>query len=348
MKTIKFLSTLAAITLVAVFFVSCTEDEPAAPVVNYGISGTITYPDFNGTATPAGGAVVYLKMDATEATTNYDLVTVADASGNYSFVELTDGTHSVYANYNTENTNIVGRIAGAVFVSEGALVELAGATATQDFTLTSIGQADAIAVNTYEGGDFSQDWNHSNVDFSFPYDESNATYTGRFRAEEIYVDFDPFSLGTSKIEATIDVLTVITNSPGGRDPLYGSDGNLATDVDGLFNLGCIHGYLGMENDNPASDNRYSTFVSTTIETYGDGYLATGNFTINGVTAPVSMYFKYIPGFVGEDRSGNPVQFSSFQGTFDFAAYQVFGIDSGHIKQENDVTIDISFQVTKAL
>ena len=61
-----------------------------------------------------------------------------------------------------------------------------------------------------------------------------------------------------------------------------------------------------------------------------------------------MFFKFYPGFEGTNRNGDPILYSSFQGTFDFAAFQVFGVDSGHIGESNDVTIDVSYQVTKAL
>lgn len=367
MKKVKLFSMLATMILAVVFISSCEKEviKEVEKIVEveastYTISGVVTYPDFGGTSTNADGAVVYMKVGATEATTSYDMTTIADATGKYTFAGLSDSSYFVFANYDTENTNNPGgRIAGIIFGGEGGVVTVDGANATQNIELVSLGQADAIAVNTYDGGDWGQDWNHSNVDFSFPYDGANATYTGRFRAEEIYIDFDPFDLGSSKIEATIDILSVITDSPGGRDPLYsaeptgkdedGEDTYFYIDpVTGEYNLGCIHGTLGMENDNPTSANRYSTFVSTSIEAYGDGYLATADFTVNGVTAPVSMYFKYIPGFIGEDRGENPTQFSSFQGTFDFAAFQVFGIASGHIGEENDVTINASFQVTKAL
>ena len=355
MRAIKFLSTLAAITLVAVFFVRCSEDEPAAPVVNYGISGTVTYPGFDGTATPAGGAVVYLKVGE-ESGVSFDYSTIADASGNYSFSELVDGSYFVFANYDTQNTNNPGgRLAGIIFGGEGAVVVVEGAVTTQNLDLVSMGQTDAFAVNNFAEGDWNSDWGHSNIDFSFPYDDSNATYTGSFKLEETYVNFDPFNLSASSIEATIDILTIHTDSPGGRDPLYNSDGTLWQDAaTQAYNLGCVHTYLGMTNDIPTSENRYSTFTSTKIEAYGDGYLATGAFTLNGVTADVSMFFKFFPGFVKEvtDRGTGAVlgdrQYSSFEGTFDFAAFQVFGVDSGHIGEANDVTIDVSLQVTKNL
>ena len=47
MKTMKFIASLAAVILVAVLFVRCTEDA-ATPITNYSISGAVTYPSFNG------------------------------------------------------------------------------------------------------------------------------------------------------------------------------------------------------------------------------------------------------------------------------------------------------------
>jgi polyisoprenoid-binding protein YceI len=354
MKKLNSIVLSAAIILAAFFMYSCTEEtevikEVEVPASVYTITGNVTYPDFTGTAKPAAGAVVYLKVNATEATTSYDMTTTTDATGNYTFGGLGDGSYFVFANYDTENTNNPGaRMTGVIFGGEGGVVAIAGANGTQNVALASLGQSGAFAVNTFDGGDWGNDWSHSNIDFSFPYDDKNATYTGSFKMDSTYIMFDPFNLAGSKIEATIDVLTITTNSPGGRDPKYDTDGSLWQDAEGLYNLGCIHVYLGMENDIPTSANRYSTFKSTSIEIYGDGYLAKGDFTLNGVTAPVSMLFKFVAGFEGTNRGGDPVQFSSFEASFDFAAYQVYNVDSGHLGTTNDVTIDISLQVTKAL
>jgi len=343
MKNLQITAKIAAIFIAAILFVRCTEDT-ATPITNYSISGTVTYPELNGSVSPANGAVVYLKYDATAATATFDAVTVADASGKYSFDEIADGSYFVFANYDTDNTNN-GRMAGAVFGGEGGVISVTGAEAVADIALASVGQADAVAVNTYEGGTWSQDWNHSVVGFEFPYDESNAPYTGRFKSKELYVDFDPFSLGTSKIEASIDLLSINTDSPGGRDPLYNSDGSLWQDVDLAYKLGCIARTFGITL--PTDATRNATFASTTIVEYGDGYLATGPMVFNGITKDVSMFFKYVPGFVGENRAGDPTQFSSFHGTFDFAALNDFGIESGHVGGV-DVTVEASFQITKAL
>jgi polyisoprenoid-binding protein YceI len=343
MKTMKFIASLAAVVMVAVLFVRCTEDA-ATPIVNYSITGTITYPNFSGSSTPAAGAVVYLVKDATEPTANYDVATITDGTGTYSFKELPSGTYFVFANYDTENTNNVGgRMVGIYFTGEGATVELADANATQDIALTSIGQADALSVNTYEGGSWLQDWNHSVVGFEFPYDEQNAPYTGRFKSKEIYVDFNPADLGNSKIEATIDLLTINTDSPGGRDPKYNADGTLWQDPDTqAYKLGCIAGSFGVPD--PEADTRLATFTSTSIVAYGNGYLATGPMVFNGVSSDVQMFFQFIPGFDNADKG---FRYSSFQGTFEFAALDVFGIESGHVGDAM-VTVTSSFQVKKAL
>ena len=344
MKSIKISASLAAIIMVAVLFVRCTED-PATPIVNYSITGTITHPDFSGASTPAAGAAVYLVKDATDATANYDLATIADGTGKYSFDELPQGSYFVFANYVTENTNNVGgRMVGIYFTGEGAMVEHADANSTQDIALTSAGQADALSVNTYDGGTWLQDWNHSYVGFSFPYDEQNAPYTGRFKTKEIFVDFNPADLSNSKIEATIDLLTIDTDSPGGRDPKWEADGTTLwlDPTTNLPKLGCIAGSFGIPD--PEALTRNATFTSASITAYGNGYLATGAMTFNGVTDDVQMFFQFVPGFDDADKG---FRYSSFQGTFEFAALDVYGVSSGHVGSAM-VTVEASFQVKKAL
>ena len=62
---------------------------------------------------------------------------------------------------------------------------------------------------------------------------------------------------------------------------------------------------------------------------------------------LDLFFKFLPGFQGTNRSGVLTQYSSFEGFFDFAAKSVFGVESSHV-QDADVTVRISYQVTKAL
>ncbi|MFY0626248.1 MAG: YceI family protein [Reichenbachiella sp.] len=344
MNTIKAISKITAILFFAVFAFRCEDDDPAQ-ISKYTISGNVTYPDYTGASAPANGAIVYLKLNATEATTAFDLVTVADVSGQFSFAEIPDGQHFVFANFDDMNSNNpAARTRGVMFGSEGIMVTMAGENVTQALALVSMGQSNAVAVNTNEGGDWFQDWSHSNVDFEFPYDAENATYTGRFSGFEMYIDFDPADLANSSIQGTIDGLSIKTDSPGGRDALYNSDGSFWQDpVDNSYDLGCVSAYFGI--DAIDDTDRYITFESTSIEAYGDGYLATGPMVFNGNTVDIEMPFKFIPGYQAENRSGILTQFSSFQGEFDFAALDDFGIASGHVG-DADVTVKISFQVTQ--
>ena len=342
MKNANLITKLAAVIMVAILFVRCSEDTPAP--VNYTISGNVTYPDFNGTATAADGAVVYVSIDGSA---NPTATTVANTSGDYVFAELPNGTYTVWANFDNQNTNNAGgRMMNVMFMGEGVEVVLADANATQNIALASAGQQEAVSVNTNEGGDWNQDWNHSVVRFEFPYDQENAPYSGQFKTKEIYVNFNPSDLANSTISAEIDLLTIYTDSPGGRDPLYNSDGTFYQDpADDSYKLGCISGTFGVSS--PDDTDRYATFESTSIEAYGDGYLATGPMVFNGVTSDVHVFFQYIPGFDGTNRGGDPTRFSSFQASFDFAAKAVYGIESGHVL-DADVTVHASFQITKAL
>jgi len=352
----KLMKLLALVCISAVIVFACTEEkivteyvdrevEVIVPAETYNISGTITFPDLNGESANADGAVVYLKMNATEATADFDATAVADAEGNFIFTNLLDGSYFVFANYNTENQNNAGaRMANIVFGGEGALVAIAGEDVTQNLMLVSLGQANVVAVNTYDGGNWMNDWGHSSIDFSFPYDSANADFGGQFTPANIFIEFDPADLANSKIEASIDLLTVNTHSPGGRDPKYNADNTLWQDaVTGEYKLGCISTYFGVSPDKLSilDDFRYATFASTTIEAYGDGYLATGKLTFNGVSEDVSMFFQYVPGFTNVSRQR---QYSSFKGTLEFAAYDVWGVTSGHLKTGATVTVEIGYQI----
>lgn len=349
MKTQKFLTIITLAALSSFAFVGCTEDDPQ-PLPTYSISGVVTYPDFTGAAVPAAGAMVYMKLNSLEATTSFDVTAVTDVNGNYEFTGLEAGNYSLYAVYDTENTNIPdARVTRVIFIGEPELVTIEDASQAATFSLTSLGQANAMAVNTTEGGDWSSDMIHSSVGFEFPYAVENATFTGRFSSFSIVVNFDPANLAGSSISASVDLLTINTGTPGGRDPLWeGAWFNKTLWQDSEtqeYNLGCIAGNFGITN--PDDADRTATFTSNSIEVYGDGYLAKGPMKFNGVTMDISFFFKFIPGFQAENRQGALTQFSSFEGFFNVAAKAGFNVDTSQIGN-NPVTILVSYQVTKAI
>ena len=343
MKTIKTLSIFFLAIALGLFLVRCNDDDS---VTLYDMSGKITYPDFNGSNTDAAGAIVYL--GTTEGSMEFEASAIADASGNYKFANLQAGDYFVWANYDTQNENLANaRVTRTIFVSEQTAVAVSAAT-TQNIELASLGQTDAEAVNTTEGGDWNSDLSHTNIDFEFPYDGQNATYTGRFNSFFFEANFDPNNLGSSVIRGNVDLLTVDTDNPGGRDARWEGEffnRTLWQDEDGNYDLGCISGTFSISD--PDDNDRTASFESSSIEAYGDGYLAKGTMSFNGTTGSINFFFKFIPGFTGEDRQGNATQFSSFEGFFDFAARDAFGIESSHVLGE-DVTIRISYQVTKPL
>jgi polyisoprenoid-binding protein YceI len=343
MKNLKKIAMFFAATLIALTLMRCGDDDDVAPTL-YKLSGNVTYPDLSGTSASATGAIVYLVKGATAASTNYDLSTTTSSSGAYSFENLDAGNYYMFVNYNTANTNKVGRVEGINFDSgEGHLLEIVDVDLVQNSTLVSAGQATDFVVDTRSTGTWTSDISHSNVDFEFPYDEANGSYTGRFSDFEIEVNFDPANLASGSISASVDLLTINTDSPGGRDPLYNSDGTFWQDVDLSYDLGCIAGTFGIAL--PTDAARYATFEATGFEAYGDGYKATGNFTFNGSTNQETIFFRLIEGYEALNRQDVLTRYSSFEGKLTFSALADYTIDSSHIG-DGDVTIYISYQVNK--
>src|ERR1051326_4054926 len=101
MKTRFFL--LITILLGGLMFQSCSKKETAAPVGypsgTRSLVGNVTYASNGSTTSPAPGAVVYLKIGSKDATTSYDVTTVADANGHYKFSGLDKGDYYVWADY---------------------------------------------------------------------------------------------------------------------------------------------------------------------------------------------------------------------------------------------------------
>lgn len=344
MKNFGKISLMSLLALVIIITVRCSDEDPTPAVSLFNITGNVTYPDMAGASQSAAGGVVYLVKNTTTASTSYDLTSVVNAAGTYTFEGLEAGDYFMFCNFNTENENIPGgRVEGINFDSgDGILFSISDANVTQNITLVSAGQASTMAVDTREGGDWEFDFSHSNVDFEFPYDANNASYTGRFDQFSIAINFDPANLATSSIDAEIDLLSVNTSSPGGRDSFY-------DDAMQVWDYGCLAGTFGVDivDDLPVETTRMATFTATGFEAYGDGYVTTGTFTFNGTSNQETLFFRFIEGFEGENRQGVQTRYSSFEGKLIFAALNDYGVESSHLLGEN-VTVYVSNQVTKSL
>ncbi|MBL7873114.1 MAG: YceI family protein [Cyclobacteriaceae bacterium] len=356
----KKLSLIPMLTLLAtmIFVVRCGSDDPA-PLVK--ITGKVIYNNAAGQPSNAVGAVVYLAKSAT-ATTNFDQSTIADANGSYSFSNLSAGTYFVNAKYDTDNKNVTARLNGLLFTGAGSIVVVENSDVTQDVTLVSSGQSGAgietLAANyTWTGTTFANtgawtfDASHSPVNFEFPYRGNEADFSGSFsQINKFVVNFDPANPTAGSIVAEVDLASVNTRTPGGRDNRTTvADNPLFSPLTDFTELGCIMGTFGITADNATptdavpqkitqNADRYAKFTSTSIATYGDGYIAKGNMIFHGITFPMSLWFKVVPSWL--DTSNNR-KYSGFEGKFLMNAKNDFAITSSSV---NDAIIKIHISI----
>jgi len=95
MKTNKIISLLLMVVVVMAF-TACKKDPGAGGKKN--LTGTVTY--FDGAV--AVGATVSIAYDATEATTEFNDVTLTGSDGTFSFEGLTKGDYYIDAEYVAE------------------------------------------------------------------------------------------------------------------------------------------------------------------------------------------------------------------------------------------------------
>ncbi len=330
--------------LISIFAFSCKETITETEYVyldTYTVSGTVSYVDG-----VAGGAYVYI-AEGEAPTANYFSVTVTDEDGVYAFPNLKPGNYFIFANYYTGNP--AARLNGLNFLSDDSnLITVVDADLTKGVELKSAGAAGVVVNNIAEVGDWTSDYTHSELLFEFPYDDGNATFSGRFSGWEIEMDFDDSDLANSTINASVDLTTVYTGQPGrdgGHNCISRTFGLVWSDLDGDGTAGELSATNLDEGGNELGDDvtldgtGEATFESTNIDFYGDGYVVTGDFTFNGATSEVKMYIKWFPGWLKADGT---MQYSSFESMFDFDAINNHAISSGHV--QDMVSVYTSFQL----
>ncbi len=209
---------------------------------------------------------------------------------------------------------------------------------------SSNGTSGVDKINTYNG-DYAYDVNHSDIEWATSYAGVNGVLIGLFNKRRVSIDFDEANPSSGKIEAWVLLSSV--NTGEGRDAVGA----------------CLHGYLGVvwtggDGDtlsnglkdptfiDPATDTAW--FTSTSVEKYGDGYLAIGNFTFLGVTKTEKLYFNYL----GYIDTGDPptIRKAGFQGTLTFNSRSDYGLVAGssYDLTGDAVKLTISCNLTKAL
>ena len=245
------------------------------------ISGLATYPDYQGTTTPAAGAVVSLYL-GTSATGNVVATAFADASGNYRFPYLLPGAYFIYAKYNTDNQNYK-PIEGINFETDpGYAVTMGSSNITQNLSLISMGATgDAkltiVADDTLTNPSLKYVTveSHSSCTFWVKHLDDTIgpglTMAGGWPSPGFKLKtfvFDEANPANSYFNGYVLTSMTYTGNPG-RDTVRGSC------VDGFFNHDTIQNASGPASVLAQTDTAYYWANAGQVEKYGSGYLAKG-------------------------------------------------------------------------
>lgn len=184
-------------------------------------------------------------------------------------------------------------------------------------------------VSTF-GNDWTFDKPHCNVRWETMYYGDNALLTGRFNNYNVDIDFDEASPETGKINAWVQLSTFNTGEPGRDGPGK-----------------CAYNYMGIEyldtlyTVDPNTDTAW--FKSTSIEKYGDGYLAKGDLTFRGVTKTQNLYFRYVGQHDDSPNQDGSVIKCGFTGQFTMKARTDYGVPSTSINDEVTVKINVNLK-----
>lgn len=367
-RTIKTISTVIIALCIGFVLTQCGNDDEAGTTY-FKLNGKITLAD----GTIADGAIVSISSQPNAA----DVVakTVADEMGAYSFMGLANGTYYLNARFEPSNNNNL-KNAGTVILTGKEVEVVVDADKTVDVAMEGMVSDGTATLNLADG--WNWDNTHSSIGFEFPYDGDNALFKGQFaRAGFDVLEFDEANPTATKIKAWVDITSVETGSASGvcghgRDGItgciqgtYGLDLDVADTVEVYCEDGTINTHYPntelvefdlwgdgsattyMKQSAIVGSTGVATFEATEVIPYGTGYKAIGNFTFAGFSHPVDMYFSYVEGHEGTNRSGVATQYSSFYGWFKFAAEADYGIVSGHVL-DADITVTLAVQFNKAL
>lgn len=358
MKNLKLGLSLTVLFLF-VFIVRCSKSSDPAPSI-VKVSGSVTYTNAAGASASAPGAIIYL------ANSTDTLSATANKSGQYQFLNIKAGAYKMTGKFLTSNTNSSARLDGLTFTTLTPVeVTVGSSDMTKDIPLTSAGQSGVVAINlnyawdaasssykqpTLAAGVWNFDNAHSPVSFEFPYRGNEGTFTGIFaQTDKCVITFDPNNLAGSSIDVEVDLASVDTRTPGGRDNIMSNmdfgAGAAFTPASTFTKLGCIAGTFGITADAAlpstitTNTKRYAQYKSTSIAKLGDGFVAKGNLTFYGKTVATDLWFKGVPEWKDAPITGtaNGRTYAGFEGLFKVKASADFGVLSGSV---NDATVTI--------
>jgi len=203
---------------------------------------------------------------------------------------------------------------------------------------TNISTGSDIIDFSTGNSEWAMDKHHSNVGWETYYYGDNAFLTGRFNMFDCKMYFDQANPENTVIHGWVQLSTFNTGEPG---------------RDGAGK--CGPGYIGVQWDidtvpdpdvyTPVASTDTAWFNSTSVERFGDGYVAHGNLKFRGIENPVDLYFQYLGIHEYPSTSGGASTFrSSFTGQFDMLANSVYGVNSTSIADL--VTVKVNMEAKK--
>lgn len=335
-----------AITMSSIFFTSCKKetktDTVTVTLTGYTVSGQATYPDYTGTAIPAKGAVIYLHTGSS-ATGALVTTTFADATGKYTFTNILAGSYFITAKYNTDNQNYNKTLNGINFgTNPGYAITVGEAAITQNISLVTIASTSALKITldtVTNVGYRPVTWEiHSKCQFSFPDHATGSDLPGGFNSFQVdkFV-FDAANAAATKISGYVLLSSITTMEPA---------------RDGLLTGGCVPKTLLIAVDSvnqiavPETDT--ARFTSTSVEKYGDGYIAHGTLTAfyhhgPGMLYPADTnYYKYTGGFKDVAPTSIPSMYWNTRVTKPCDLYFVYQGKFAYAKNTNGTTKNLVF------
>ncbi|UCH15642.1 MAG: YceI family protein [Bacteroidales bacterium] len=315
-KTIIFLFVI--FTGMTILFTKCSKDDETVVAT---ISGKVTYISASGATMDAGGAVITV-YKGTSAGEEY-MAIVANETGMYKVERVDAGDYFLVATYNTENVNNLKSdgVDGTTFKSDGVVVSIGSSDVVQDITLGNVASAGTNVISTTDGT-WSKE-SHSKITWKTLYHGEAAQLVGGFNNFGIkQLDFDEADPASTVIKGWVQLSSINTFEPG-RDAL----GHCVTDDLGVeYNPAdtAVDGTLNASAVDASTDTAW--FNSTSVQAYGNGYLAKGDLIFKGVTKQIDMFFVYNGTYLIPGRTGGSDPFAVFEGEFTFDAANDYNVD----------------------
>ena len=187
------------------------------------------------------------------------------------------------------------------------------------FTKLVVAVFTLLAVNSFAQEKFDIDPSHSNITFTVRH-MVVAKVSGEFKKFSGTIVYDAKEVAKSSVNVTIKVASIDTENEGRDNHLRSGD---------FFN---------------AATDSLITFVSKKIKKKGKGYIATGDFTLRGVTKEIELPFTIL-GTIKDQRGDTRlgVEAKTTINRFDYGVKWDRALEGGNLIVSKDVEINLTLE-----